>query len=401
MVMVVALAAWPSLDSRSNCSAVASREKWSNSVPDLAPTLVLGLITIVGRWQLCVPHGWLADGVVAAARAAAGRAPETGAAWLAYPVATSSPNAPSAGPAISGHNISGPNPAPDALGEDSLSPKPRIGAMAKDPAATLATMTPDLVPPFPDDAFHRVLCVVAHPDDVEYGTSSAVASWTARGSEVAYLLLTRGEAGIDGSPPEQTAQLRTEEQIAGARAVGVSEVEFLDYPDGMLEYGLGMRRDIARVIRRHQPDAVVVGPWDVEFPAGLNQADHRVAGLAALDAVRDAGNRWVFPELLDEGLQPHATRWLLVAGNPEPTHGVDVTGEPLERGIASLEAHGQYLAGIPGHPAPRTMITAFTAWQGKAMGVPHAVLFRAWDFQAPPPLAAEILATIQDEPGSA
>src|SRR5580698_7573092 len=109
---------------------------------------------------------------------------------------------------------------------------------------------PDLVPPFADDAFRRVLCVVAHPDDVEYGISSAVASWTARGVDVAYLLLTRGEAGMDSSPPER---------IAGSRAVGVSEVEFLDYRDGVLEYGLGLRRDIARVIRRRQPDAVVVG----------------------------------------------------------------------------------------------------------------------------------------------
>ena len=213
-------------------------------------------------------------------------------------------------------------------------------------------MATDLVPPFADDAFRRVLCVVAHPDDVEYGISSAVAAWTARGVDVAYLLLTRGEAGMDSSPPERTAQLRTEEQIAGSRAVGVSEVEFLDHRDGVLEYGLDLRRDIARVIRRRQPDAVVVGSWEVEFAAGLNQADHRVAGLAALDALRDAGNRWVFPELLDEGLQPHSARWLLVGGDPRPTHGVDVTGEPLERGIASLEAHEQYLAGLPGHPAP-------------------------------------------------
>jgi LmbE family N-acetylglucosaminyl deacetylase len=257
-------------------------------------------------------------------------------------------------------------------------------------------MATDLVPSFADDAFRRVLCVVAHPDDVEYGISSAVASWTARGVDVAYLLLTRGEAGMDSSPPERTAQLRTEEQIAGSRAVGVSEVEFLDHRDGMLEYGLGLRRDIARVIRRRQPDAVVVGSWEVEFGGMLNQADHRVAGLAAVDALRDAGNRWVFPELLDEGLQPHSVRWLLVGGDPRPTHGVDVTGEPLERGIASLEAHEQYLAALPGHPAPRMMITGFTAWQGKAMGVPHAVLFRAWDFQAPPPLAAEIMAAMQD-----
>jgi LmbE family N-acetylglucosaminyl deacetylase len=257
-------------------------------------------------------------------------------------------------------------------------------------------MVPDSVPPFPDHAFSRVLCVVAHPDDVEYGISSAVAAWTARGVDVAYLLLTRGEAGIDGIPPEQTGPLRTEEQIAGSRAVGVTEVEFFDYPDGMLEYGLGLRRDIARVIRRRQPDAVVVGSWEVQFGGMLNQADHRAAGLAALDALRDAGNRWVFPELLDEGLQPHSVRWLLAGGDPQPTHGVDVTGEPLEGGIASLEAHEQYLAALPGHPEPRMMITGFTAWQGRSMGVPHAVLFKAWDFQAPPPLAAEIMAAMQD-----
>lgn len=247
------------------------------------------------------------------------------------------------------------------------------------------------VPAFPDDAFSRVLCVVAHPDDVEYGTSSAVAAWTSRGIDVAYLLLTKGEAGMDASTPDRTREVRQVEQVAGSLAVGVSSVDFLDYPDGVLEYGLGMRRDIARTIRAYRPDAIVVGSWEVEFVAGLNQADHRAAGLAAVDALRDAGNRWVFPELLGEGLEPWSTRWLLVGGDARPTHGVDVTGEALERGIASLEAHREYLAGIPGHPPARMLITAITRLQGPAMGVPHAVLFRAWDFTAPPPLLVEAM----------
>jgi LmbE family N-acetylglucosaminyl deacetylase len=258
---------------------------------------------------------------------------------------------------------------------------------------------PAAVPALPERAFQRVLCVVAHPDDVEYGTSSAVAAWTSSGIEVAYLLLTRGEAGMDASPPEETAPLRMREQIAGSVAVGVSEVDFLEYPDGVLVYSMEMRRDIARAIRSFRPDAVVVGTWEVEFVAGLNQADHRVAGLAALDAVRDAGNRWVFPELLEEGLEPWSTRWLLVAGDSQPTHGVDVSGEALERGIASLEAHGAYLAGIPGHPPPRLMLTAITAMQGRAMGVSNAVLFRAFDFHAPPPIALEAMQ--QGEAGTA
>jgi LmbE family N-acetylglucosaminyl deacetylase len=251
------------------------------------------------------------------------------------------------------------------------------------------------VPPFRDDDFSRLLCVVAHPDDVEYGTSSAVAAWTARGVDVAYLLLTRGEAGMDALPPDRTRELRTREQVRASEIVGVSDVTFLDHPDGMLEYGLAIRRDIARVIRSYRPDAVLVGSWEVEFIAGLNQADHRVAGLAALDAVRDAGNRWVFQDLLEEGLEPHGVRWLLVGGDPRPTHAVDVTGEPLERGIASLEAHGQYLAGIPGHPPPRAMLTGITAMQGRAMGVGNAVLFRAFDFHAPPPIALEAMAAAE------
>jgi LmbE family N-acetylglucosaminyl deacetylase len=257
-----------------------------------------------------------------------------------------------------------------------------------------------LVTPFSDDAFSRVLCVVAHPDDVEYGTSSAVAAWTAKGIDVAYLLLTRGEAGIDTMDPKATAQLRVREQISGSREVGVTRVDFLEYPDGVLEYSLAMRRDIARVIRAFQPDALVVSPWDVEFAIGLNQADHRVAGLAAVDAMRDAGNRWVFPELLTDGLEPHSTRWLLTNGLENATHGVDVSGEPLERGIASLEAHAEYLAAIPGHPAPGTIISEFTGMQGRAMGVPNAVLFRAWDSEARPPILEE-LQTTEEEPSKA
>lgn len=267
-------------------------------------------------------------------------------------------------------------------------------------------MSTEGVQPFPADAFRRVLCVVAHPDDLEYGTSAAIAAWTSRGVEVAYLLLTRGEAGMDASPPEQTAPLRVREQVAGSAAVGVSQVDFLDYPDGMLVYSLELRRDIARAIRRYRPDAVLVGSWEVEFVAGLNQADHRVAGLAAIDAVRDAGNRWVFRELLeDEDLEPWSPRWVLVSGDSRPTHGVDVSGDPLERGIASLEAHREYLSGIPGHPLPRPMITGITAVHGQLMGVAHAVLFRAFDFHAPPPIAMEAMQLAEGgasgSPGSA
>ena len=247
------------------------------------------------------------------------------------------------------------------------------------------------LPALPEESFQRVLCVVAHPDDMEYGGSAAVARWTAEGIEVGYLLLTRGEAGMPNDP-EETAHLRVAEQEAACALVGVRHLTVLEHPDGVLVYGLDLRRDICREIRRFKPDVVLGTGYDVETPWGFDQADHRAVGLATLDAVRDAGNRWVFPEqVTDEGLEPHSVRWYLRLGMPgHATHGVEVTGEPLRRGIASLEAHAAYLAALPWHPAAADLIPMFTAMSGKAMGVEHAVLFRAHDLQAPPAFLNEL-----------
>ena len=253
----------------------------------------------------------------------------------------------------------------------------------------------ELLPALPDESFRRVLCVVAHPDDMEYGTSAAVARWTAQGIDVGYLLLTRGEAGMP-NPPEETARLRVAEQQAACATVGVNRLTVLEHPDGVLVYGLDLRRDICREIRRFQPDVVVTFGYEVETSMGFDQSDHRAAGLATLDAVRDAANRWVFPEQIDdEGLEPAGVRWILIpgiAGDLDATHGVDVTGAPLQRGIASLEAHSAYLAALPDHPAPADFIPTMLAINGKEMGVEHAVLFRAHDLQAPPEFLAEVTA---------
>jgi LmbE family N-acetylglucosaminyl deacetylase len=250
------------------------------------------------------------------------------------------------------------------------------------------------LPTLPEESFRRVLCVVAHPDDVEYGTSAAVARWNARGTEVGYLLLTRGEAGMP-NPPVETARIRMDEQRAACAAVGVEHLTVLEHSDGMLVYGLDLRRDICREIRRFQPDTVVISDYHVEVDEYFNQSDHRVAGLASLDAVRDASNRWVFAEQIDqEGLEPCDVRWILIpgmAGQLDVTHGVDVTGEPLRRGIASLEAHAAYLAAIPNHPDPAEFIPKLLAINGKTLGVEHAVLFRVHDLQAPPAFLVEAL----------
>ena len=199
------------------------------------------------------------------------------------------------------------------------------------------------LPPLRED-WQRALCVAAHPDDLEYGPAAAVARWTSQGKVVTYLLATRGEAGIDGLDPQKCAPLREEEERHGAREVGVDVVEFLDHRDGVVEYGLALRRDITRTIRRHRPEVIVGGAFTVRMIGGVtNQADHRAVGLATLDAARDAGNRWIFPELRDEGLEPWpGVRYVCLAGAAEPNVGVDVTGF-LDRGIASLQAHRVYM----------------------------------------------------------
>lgn len=229
----------------------------------------------------------------------------------------------------------------------------------------------------PDQDFRRVLCVFAHPDDAEYGTSAAVAEWTARGIEVAYLLLTHGEAGMQ-RPPSEAGPLRAREQQAACAAVGVSTLQLLDHPDGVLVHSLDLRRDITRVIRQFRPDVVVTGSWEIETGWGLNQADHRAAGLATLDAVRDADNSWVFPELAqDEGLPKWAVTWLLVSGDSRPTHGVVASPEAVSRAVASLEAHAAYLADLPWHAAPADFIPGLLRTQGSSLDAEAGVLFRA------------------------
>src|SRR3954451_576760 len=212
-------------------------------------------------------------------------------------------------------------------------------------------MPPDVTLEAFDEPWSRALCVVADPDDLEYGASVAVAHWTAANREVSYVLATAGEAGIDGMEPARCGPVREAEERAAAEQVGVPVVEFLGHRDGTVEYGLPLRRDIARAIRRHRPELVVTGhfglAWGTTVGGPANQADHRHVGLAALDACRDAGNRWIFPELLDEGHEPwHGVRWLAVSGSPTPTHGVAVDATDLDRGVASLEAHAAYLAGL-------------------------------------------------------
>ena len=238
---------------------------------------------------------------------------------------------------------------------------------------------PPPLTPLPED-WSRAVAVVAHPDDMEFGAAAAVARWTRQGKEVVYVMVTSGEAGIDGLPPDQCRSVREQEQVESARIVGVPTVEFLGFPDGVLEYGLPLRAAVAHVVRRHRPEIVITGNFRDTFgPGALNQADHIAVGRAVLDGVRDAGNRWVFADQLTGGLEPWGgVRQVWAAGSPESRHGVDTT-DTFELGVASLSAHRAYIDGL-GWPDfdEREMLEGFSRPVGSRMGVAYAAPFEVY-----------------------
>ena len=243
----------------------------------------------------------------------------------------------------------------------------------------MSTETSELLRPLPEN-WERALAVVAHPDDLEYGAASAIARWTAEGKSVSYLLVTSGEAGIDTLAPEKAGPLRAQEERSSAAVVGVEEVEFLGHRDGMIEYGLGLRREIAAAIRRHHPQIVITINHHPSWGgSSFNMADHRVVGLAAMDAARDAGNRWVFRELLDQGLEPwDGVRMVCVSASPYLTHAVDVTGF-LDRGVESLLCHRAYLENLGDDFDARAFLESGASHVGRQAGVEHAVGFEVID----------------------
>lgn len=231
----------------------------------------------------------------------------------------------------------------------------------------------------PED-WTRALAVVAHPDDLEYGGAGAIARWTDEGREVTYVLVTRGEAGIDTMDPAEAGPLREAEQIASAAVVGVDKVSFLDHADGVIEYGLALRRDIAAAIREHRPELVITNNSRETWPGGfLNMADHRAVGAATIDAVRDAANRWVFRDLLDRGLEPwNGVRWVAQAGSPNATHALDI-GATFERAVESLREHAAYLAALSGDMAdPEAFLRRMATQEGLRFSCELACSFEVY-----------------------
>ncbi len=195
-------------------------------------------------------------------------------------------------------------------------------------------------PPVPS----RVLAIMAHPDDPEFFAGGTLAAWASRGAEVYVLILTDGSKGSDDPTmtPQALAAIRQQEQLAASAAEGVKDVFFLGYTDGeLVATSQSVQRDVVRVIRRLRPDAILTLDPSIIFTddGRITHSDHRAAGQIAVDVAKiAAGNRFYFPELLTEGLEPHQVREIYIASPTQANFDVDIT-DCLDKKIQALKAH--------------------------------------------------------------
>jgi LmbE family N-acetylglucosaminyl deacetylase len=230
----------------------------------------------------------------------------------------------------------------------------------------------------PAEHVDRVLCVLAHPDDVDFGSAGTVATWTSAGTEVTYCIVTDGDAGgFDETPRHLMGPLRQEEQRAAAAAVGVTDVRFLGYPDGRLEPTLELRRDVSRVIRQVRPQRVLTSSPERWYERiGASHPDHMITGESTLRAVYpDSRNPFAFPELLaDEGLEAWTVSEVWLGASPRADHAVDVT-DVVELKFAALKSHVSQV----GHRGDlEQFVTGWMEQVGRTFGLPAGRLAEAF-----------------------
>lgn len=211
-----------------------------------------------------------------------------------------------------------------------------------------------------DSEVERVLAIMAHPDDVDFGAAGTVAQWTKSGISVSYGIVTDGDAGgFDPTiPRSQIPAIRQREQRAAAASIGVQDVHFLGYTDGDVTVSQDLRRDISRLIRQVRPQRMLIQSpdrmWD-RLPA--SHPDHLASGEAAIRAVYpDARNPFAHPSLLnDEGLEDWIVPEVWMMASPTPNRIIDVTDTFTDK-MRAISCHESQL------PAPEQIEERVRGW---------------------------------------
>ena len=192
----------------------------------------------------------------------------------------------------------------------------------------------------------QMMVFTPHPDDAEYGVAGTAARLTREGKDVIYVVCTNGDKGTSdiNMKPEELARIREQEQLAAAELLGVREVIFLRYPDQSLEDTPEFRKEIVRLIRMYQPETVVSAD---PYRRYIWHRDHRIAGRVVLDAIFPyARDIHAYPDLLEQGLQPHRVREVLLWGSEEPNYRSDIT-DTFDIKIAALRCHKSQIGNNP------------------------------------------------------
>lgn len=238
----------------------------------------------------------------------------------------------------------------------------------------------------------RVLCINAHPDDQEFTVGGTLAKWARGGAEIVTVVITSGDAGSNDRTEAtmnktRLAALREVEQKNASAILGVQETVFLHYADGTLQPTIDLRRDLTRLVRKYKPDAVVCGDPTTRFYGNsyMNHPDHRAAGDAACDAVfPSAGTRFIFPELLAEGYEPHEVSRVFLHGSEKNDAWVDIS-ETLEIKCRALKQHPSQL----GDWDPMERMKEWAAEEGKEKGLSAAEAYRVMVLKEETPQAEE------------
>jgi LmbE family N-acetylglucosaminyl deacetylase len=200
----------------------------------------------------------------------------------------------------------------------------------------------------------QVMVFTPHADDAEGGVGGTVVRWTREGKDVIYVVCTNGDKGTSDPKikPEELARIREQEQLAAAKLLGVREVIFLRYPDQGLEDTPEFRKEIVRLIRMYRPDTVVtVDP----YRRYIWHRDHRITGQVVLDAVFPyARDLYAYPDLIEEGLQPHKVKEVLLWASEEPNYRSDIT-DTFDIKLAALHCHKSQVGDNPSPERLRMM----------------------------------------------
>lgn len=183
-----------------------------------------------------------------------------------------------------------------------------------------------------------MMVITPHPDDAEFGVAGTVARWTREGKNVIYVVCTNGDKGASDRniKPQELARIREQEQLAAAKLLGISEVIFMHYPDQSLEDTPEFREELVRLIRRHQPEVVVTAS---PYRRYMWHRDHRITGQVTMDAVFPyARDHLSYPDLLEEGLQPHKVKEIWLWAADDANYRSNIT-ETFDIKMAALGCH--------------------------------------------------------------